>query len=66
MRKKIIILLVVTALLISSLIAIYAMEINIPDMLQYSRAALSYYGSHGQEVINIQTRLKNWGYYDGN
>lgn len=25
----------------------------------------SYYGSRGQEVINIQTRLKNWGYYKG-
>lgn len=31
----------------------------------YSRAALSYYGSTGQEVRNIQTRLKNWGYYKG-
>ncbi len=25
--------------------------------------ALSKIGSQGQEVINIQTRLKNWGYY---
>ncbi len=30
------------------------------------REVLSYYGSRGQEVINIQTRLKNWGYYKGN
>jgi len=66
LHKKIIILLVVTILLTSGLIATYVMEINIPDMLHYSRAALSYYGSRGQEVINIQTRLKNWGYYDGN
>lgn len=29
------------------------------------RAALSYYGSRGQEVIDIQTRLSRWGYYDG-
>lgn len=28
--------------------------------------ALSRYGSRGQEVINIQTNLKNWGYYNGN
>ncbi len=27
--------------------------------------ALSKIGSRGQEVINIQTRLKNWGYYTG-
>lgn len=27
--------------------------------------ALSKYGSRGQEVINIQTRLKSWGYYSG-
>ena len=26
---------------------------------------LSRYGSTGQEVRNIQTRLKNWGYYNG-
>lgn len=26
---------------------------------------LSRYGSSGQEVINIQTRLSNWGYYTG-
>lgn len=24
-----------------------------------------YYGSRGQTVIQIQTRLKSWGYYDG-
>lgn len=28
-------------------------------------ATLSYYGSTGQEVINIQSRLSNWGYYNG-
>lgn len=27
--------------------------------------ALSKIGSRGQEVTNIQTRLKNWGYYNG-
>lgn len=30
-----------------------------------SALALSKIGSRGQEVINIQTRLKNWGYYKG-
>lgn len=28
-------------------------------------SALSKIGSTGQEVINIQTRLKNWDYYHG-
>lgn len=27
--------------------------------------AVSYWGSKGEEVIQIQTRLKNWGYYNG-
>ncbi|HOJ12037.1 MAG TPA: spore cortex-lytic enzyme [Clostridiales bacterium] len=35
---------------------------GIPDN---NRETLSYYGSRGQEVINIQTRLKKWGYYKG-
>lgn len=30
-----------------------------------SRAAISYYGSRGSEVTQIQTRLKAWGYYKG-
>lgn len=30
-----------------------------------SALALSRIGSRGQEVINIQTRLRNWGYYSG-
>ena len=28
--------------------------------------ALSKYGSTGEEVKQIQTKLKNWGYYKGN
>ncbi len=28
--------------------------------------ALSKYGSRGEEVRNIQTKLKRWGYYSGN
>jgi len=30
-----------------------------------SRETLSYYGSSGKEVIEIQKRLKAWGYYRG-
>lgn len=29
-------------------------------------SALSKYGSRGDEVITIQTKLKRWGYYSGN
>ena len=28
--------------------------------------SLSKYGSRGEEVRKIQTKLKNWGYYKGN
>ena len=28
--------------------------------------ALSKYGSRGDEVTQIQTKLKRWGYYNGN
>ena len=31
-----------------------------------SSYALSKYGSRGEEVIQIQTKLKRWGYYSGN
>lgn len=35
-------------------------------VLNYKTYALSKYGSSGDEVKNIQTKLKQWGYYDGN
>lgn len=35
------------------------------EIREYHRAVLSYYGSSGQEVIQIQRKLKNWGYYSG-
>ncbi|NJD03111.1 MAG: spore cortex-lytic enzyme [Ruminiclostridium sp.] len=38
---------------------------DIRDLLGYSRAVLSNYGSTGQEVIDIQAKLYNWGYYNG-
>jgi N-acetylmuramoyl-L-alanine amidase len=40
---------------------IYQLKIN--DISKFSKAALSYYGSTGQEVIDIQAKLYNWGYY---
>ncbi len=30
-----------------------------------SAYSLSKFGSHSQEVVQIQTKLKRWGYYDG-
>jgi N-acetylmuramoyl-L-alanine amidase len=32
---------------------------------QSLEAATLYWGSRGNEVIEVQRRLKNWGYYDG-
>lgn len=40
-------------------------QVQISDTLNKSIAALSGYGSSGDEVRNIQKRLSNWGYYDG-
>jgi N-acetylmuramoyl-L-alanine amidase len=37
---------------------------TISDFYDFSKAALSYYGSHGQEVIDVQSKLYNWGYYN--
>lgn len=38
---------------------------GVRDIFGYSHAVLSYYGSRGDEVINIQKKLKQWGYYNG-
>ena len=35
------------------------------EIKDYNRAVISYYGSTGQEVTNIQKKLKAWGYYTG-
>jgi len=61
--KRIIVLVFVTLLLTSFLAALYHYKFDVRDIYGYSRAALSYYGSRGSEVTNIQKRLKSWGYY---
>jgi N-acetylmuramoyl-L-alanine amidase len=38
--------------------------VNLAQSNSYKQA-YSYYGSTGNEVIQIQTQLKNWGYYNG-
>ncbi len=47
-------------LIITILTALLAANLNCSAV-----SALSYYGSQGSEVRNIQTRLKSWGYYSG-
>lgn len=54
--KPIIILTILFAIFISYHIFIRNQEVQ----------ALSKYGSRGQEVTTIQTKLKRWGYYNGN
>lgn len=51
----------VKSLLIILLIFILAIILLYPTV-----QALSKYGSRGDEVRQIQTKLKNWGYYKGN
>lgn len=57
--------LILSVILLVSLILSSTYRTEISDILGYSRAVLSNYGSTGQEVIDIQTRLYNWGYYTG-
>lgn len=48
-------------------VCVYAVKDDVFSLINYPRSlnALSYYGSRGDEVINIQVKLKNWGYYKG-
>ncbi len=64
MQKKAALLVLITLLLVSSMM-LYSYRAEVSDYLGYSRAVLSNYGSSGQEVINIQAKLYNWGYYNG-
>ena len=58
-NKKKIIILSITVLLIGIIAFIVLFENNEVE-------ALSKYGSRGDEVRQIQTKLKRWGYYNGN
>ena len=51
---------------IFSLISILAISIFLIESLYSTVYALSKYGSRGEEVKQIQTKLKRWGYYNGN
>ncbi|TYQ15282.1 UNVERIFIED_CONTAM: N-acetylmuramoyl-L-alanine amidase [Acetivibrio alkalicellulosi] len=64
MRKK---KYLIISLLIISLLAggSYIFRDQLTEIYGYSRAVVSTYGSRGQQVVQIQTRLANWGYYHG-
>lgn len=55
----------VVVLLAIFLTTTFAFNSELLDFYRYSKETLSYYGSRGQEVIEIQTRLHRWGYYGG-
>jgi N-acetylmuramoyl-L-alanine amidase len=61
MPKKIAFLILITIFIVFVLLN----YVQILDTLNKSIAALSGYGSTGEEVKNIQKRLSDWGYYDG-
>lgn len=50
-----------------SVVILFALILSVTAYIYFSDSeeALSKYGSRGSEVTNIQTRLKNWGYYQG-
>ncbi|MBQ9992327.1 MAG: spore cortex-lytic enzyme [Firmicutes bacterium] len=52
----------ITALVLVLMLFSLAMNINLQ---QSEEAAVLKQGSRGQAVIDVQTRLKNWGYYSG-
>lgn len=53
-------------LIILTILSVACVSSNLVfDFYGYGKAALSYYGSTGQEVRDIQSRLKSWGYYTG-
>ena len=61
MRKKvkIVLIFILLTILLSSVIFLYITNKNEVE-------ALSKYGSRGEEVRQIQEKLKRWGYYNGN
>jgi N-acetylmuramoyl-L-alanine amidase len=62
-KKLFIYITVITLTLTACLITVF--RYSLPDTYSSNKAAFSYYGSSGQEVIDIQAKLYNWGYYNG-
>jgi N-acetylmuramoyl-L-alanine amidase len=63
--KKKVLLRITAVLLVTLSVTAFVFHNQVVDFYQYSRAAISYYGSSGQEVVDIQSKLYNWGYYSG-
>lgn len=59
-NKKIII-----AIILISIIGIAGTSFKMMKQKENTVEALSKYGSRGEEVTQIQTKLKRWGYYTG-
>ena len=51
--------------LIAALALVFAVNISLIAVAQQAWAATYRQGSSGEQVRVIQTKLKNWGYYDG-
>ena len=58
-KVKIILIFILLTMLLSSVVFLYITNKN-------EVQALSKYGSRGEEVRQIQEKLKRWGYYNGN
>lgn len=61
MQKRSALLIFITVITVLTLI----FSTQLLNIFNYSIAALSRYGSSGEEVRKIQSRLSAWGYYDG-
>ena len=51
--------------LIGALALLFMLNIAVISLAQYAQAVTYRQGSTGEQVRIIQTKLKNWGYYDG-
>lgn len=65
LKRKTLLLGLIAVLLTLILSSPYIYKDEFNELAGYPRAALSYYGSSGQEVIDIQAKLYKWGYYKG-
>ncbi|NLX75920.1 MAG: spore cortex-lytic enzyme [Clostridiaceae bacterium] len=63
--RKVKIIRILIAVIIAVLLLYPVLTDGARDFFGYSHAVLSYYGSRGAEVTNIQKKLKQWGYYHG-
>lgn len=61
MRRKPVLLILITTCIVLTLL----LFTQIPNILSRSITTLSGYGSTGDEVAKIQSRLSAWGYYNG-